>query len=341
MSDFQAEKQVVLNFYSAMDIAELDKVEDICSQFIAKECIWQSYHPFADQKNPAGIAKEFWYPLKVSLNSLQRRQDILIAGKNEIDGFDSTWVMSMGHLMGLFDKAWLGIPPTHKMILLRYAEFNKIEDSKITETAMYFDIPHFMVQAGLNPFPNATAANFVQPGPLTHQGLCLELQDPQTGRKTLSSVNHMIRSMGNWDNDLSLEEELSLSWHKNMIWWGPTGIGSTYTIERYAKQHSAPFRRAFSNRTFNGHICRMAEGHFGGFFGRPNLTLTLANDFMGIPATGIRAQMNITDIYRREGEKLAENWVFIDLLGFWLQHDVDILSDSLATINTLEQSKKT
>jgi hypothetical protein len=30
--------------------------------------------------------------------------DIFMAGKNEIDGFESVWVVSMGHLMGLFDN---------------------------------------------------------------------------------------------------------------------------------------------------------------------------------------------------------------------------------------------
>ena len=50
---------------------------------------------------------------------------------------------------------------------------------------------------------------------------------------------------------------------------------------------------------------------------------------MGIPPTNLSADMNVIDIYRRDGDKLAENWVFIDLLGFWLQHGVDILSDSL------------
>jgi hypothetical protein len=42
---------------------------------------------------------------------------------NEIDGFTSIWVVSMGHLMGLFDAPWLGIAPTGKMALLRYASF--------------------------------------------------------------------------------------------------------------------------------------------------------------------------------------------------------------------------
>jgi hypothetical protein len=41
--------------------------------------------------------------------------DIFIAGKNQIDGFESVWVVSLGNLMGLFDNEWLGITPSRKM----------------------------------------------------------------------------------------------------------------------------------------------------------------------------------------------------------------------------------
>ena len=33
----------------------------------------------------------------------------------------------------------------------------------------------------------------------------------------------------------------------------------------------------------------------------------------------------VVDIFRRDGDKLAENWVFIDLLHFWKQQGLDIL----------------
>ena len=32
------------------------------------------------------------------------------------------------------------------------------------------------------------------------------------------------------------------------------------------------------------------------------------------------------DVYRREGNKLKENWVFIDMLHFFNQQGVDILA---------------
>ena len=37
------------------------------------------------------------------------------------------------------------------------------------------------------------------------------------------------------------------------------------------------------------------------------------------------ADMRVVDIYRRKGDKLAENWVFIDLLHFLNMQGQDIL----------------
>jgi predicted ester cyclase len=249
-----------------------------------------------------------------------------MAGQNTIESQGGVWVVSMGHLMGLFDHAWLGIPPTKKIAMLRFCEFNRVENGKITETAMYFDIPHLMVQAGLQPFPTQTAAHLVQPGPMTHEGVMYDAQDPSSGEKTLSVIESMIKDLGQWDNELSLEDELRQTWAEDMIWWGPEGVGATYTIERYAKQHSGPFRAGFTNRSKTGHITRLAEGNFGGFFGWPNFTATPSGGFMGMPATNTPGEFRVIDIYRRDGDKLAENWIFIDLLHFWKMQGVDILA---------------
>jgi hypothetical protein len=111
-----------------------------------------------------------------------------------------------------------------------------------------------------------------------------------------------------------------------MIWWGPAGIGAAYTIERYAEQHAGPFRDGLTDKIFNGHVARIAEGSFGGFFGWANLTLTPAGGFMGMPATSKASDMRVIDMYRRSGDKLTENWIFIDLLHFWYNQGIDVLS---------------
>jgi hypothetical protein len=326
LDQIQAAKGCVSNFYHQLDGSDVEGITAIMSQHTSNDYIWRGYHPFHQKTCAKQVASAFWQPLRASLKHMQRRQDVFMAGYNEIDNFESIWVVSMGHLMGLFDEPWLGIPATGKIAMLRYCEFNRVVNGKICETAMYFDIPHLMVQAGLHPFPPQTAAELVQPGPMTHTGLMHQKQDPAVGKKTLAAINHMINAMGDWDHDLSLEDELRLSWHEDMLWWGPTGIGASYTIERYAQQHSGPFRAGFKDRVFNGHICRMAEGKFGGFFGWPNLSLEPTGGFMGMPATGKRGDMRVIDIYRRDGDKLAENWVFIDLLHFWNQQGVDLLA---------------
>ncbi len=323
---FQTAKQLVRDYYQCLDNAQVDNLFADSQTFISKDYLWRGYHPFNEQTAHSDVVELFWQPLRQAFKHLQRREDIFMAGNNRLSDSDGgIWVVSMGHLMGLFDEAWLGIPSTGKMTFLRYCEFNKVVDDKITETAMYFDIPHVMMQAGLQPFPPMTGAQLVQPGPMTHTGLMYDAVDTSEGDKTIAAIDFMVTDIKNWDQDMTLEEELRRSWCEDMIWWGPSGIGATYTIERYAKQHSGPFRASFKDRIFNGHICRVAEGEFGGFFGWPNLTLEPTGGFMGMPATSKPGDMRVIDIYRRQGDKLAENWVFIDLLHFWNQQGLDIL----------------
>lgn len=323
---FQAEKQLVRDYYHQLDMVALENIENATSTFIADDYLWRGYHPFNEQTEYTQVVNLFWQPLRQSFKHMQRREDIFMAGNNRLPESDGdVWVVSMGHLMGLLDESWLGIPATGKMTFLRYCEFHRVAQNKIVETAMFFDIPHVMMQAGLNPFPPMTGAQLVQPGPMTHTGLMYGEMDPTEGDKTIAAIDFMVTDIGNWQNNMSLVDELRRSWCEDMIWWGPTGIGASYTVERYAKQHSGPFRAGFKNRIFNGHICRIAEGEFGGFFGWPNLTLEPTGGFMGMPATGKTGDMRVIDIYRRKGDKLAENWIFIDFLHFWNQQGLDIL----------------
>ncbi|MEM9717474.1 MAG: ester cyclase, partial [Pseudomonadota bacterium] len=243
------------------------------------------------------------------------------------------WVVSMGHLMGLFDEEWLGIRPTGKMAFMRYSEFMRVEGGKIVQSAFYYDLPHFMEQAGCNPFPPQTGQQLVQPGPQTHDGMVFGEMATDEGKATLDLIEAMVADIGNWNSGLSLEDELRRTWAEDMLWWGPTGIGATYTIPRYAKQHSGPFRSAFKNRSKTGHVARLAEGNYGGFFGRPNFTAEHAGGFMGMPATGQSGEFRVIDIYRRDGDKLAENWIFIDLLHYWKSMGVDMFERAIALQN--------
>ncbi len=321
---FQEEKSIVRAYHSALDAGDWRAA----AQHVSPECRWRGYHPFNELAGPDAPVERFWQPLRDSLAYLQRREDVFFAGLNEIDGFASRWVVSMGHLVGLFDRPWLGIPPTGRMVFLRYATFFQVDGGRITDIAMYFDIPQVMLQAGLTPFRRSAGAELVQPGPILHDAQLFEAQPPEEGTKTLAAINAMIADLGTWQLGMPLEEELARTWHPDMIWWGPAGIGATYTIERYAKQHAGPFRAAFSDRAATRHIARLAEGHYGGFFGWPNFTARLTGPYLGHEPTGKVGEFRVIDIYRRAGDKLAENWVFIDMPHFWLSQGVTILPDA-------------
>lgn len=324
--DFQKEKAVVRAFHDALDSSSPATIEEVMSRFVAPDWHWRGMHPFHEQRGPAAVARVFWTPLMTAIRPLQRRPDIFIAGLNEIDGFKGTWVVEMGHLMGLFDRPWLGIRPTLRIVMLRYCEFNRVEDGRIVETAMFCDIPHLMMQAGQNPFPPQTGAMLVQPGPRTHTGLCYDLQDPARGETSLAAINALISNPTASSQNIDEATRLARVWHDDMIWWGPGGIGATYTIERYIRQHSIPFGNALSSGyRFNGHLCRLAEGDFGGFFGWANLTLRNSGGYLGMTAGPGAADMRVVDMYRVQDGKLAENWIFIDILHYLAMQGLDVL----------------
>ena len=58
----------------------------------------------------------------------------------------------------------------------------------------------------------------------------------------------------------------------------------------------------------------------------PKLDTQPAGGFLGMPASEVPGDMRVIDMYRRDGDKLTENWVFIDLLHFWNMQGVDILA---------------
>jgi len=327
MTDHSSAKAVVRAFHAELDAAQGTEAA-VLSAHVTPDYRWRGFHPFHELHGAEAVAEAFWRPLKSALTSMRRRPDIFFAGGNSLKDGAECWVVSMGHLMGLFDAPWLGIRPTRKIAMLRYCEFLRIEGDRIAESAMYFDIPHLMAQAGQDPFGPQTGAFLVQPGPATHDGLLFDPRPPEEGARTQAAIDFMCNDISVWSGGRAepLEEELRRSWQEGMVWWGPHGIGATYTIPRYALQHSGPFRQAFRDRTFNGHVARVAEGHYGGFFGWPNLTLHHKGGFMGMPATGLSGDMRVIDIYRREGDKLAENWIFIDILHFWNMQGVDLLA---------------
>ena len=149
----QEAKSVVLNYYDSLDSAQSDDEFILCfEKNTPRDYLWRGFHPFGEIKNRDLVILHFWKPFRNSFKCTQRRQDIFFGGKNSLKDEEGIWVVSMGHLLSLFDREWLGIQPNFKIVMLRYCEFNLVNNGQILQTAFYFDIPHLMSQANQNHF---------------------------------------------------------------------------------------------------------------------------------------------------------------------------------------------
>ena len=297
----------------------------VVEQYMTADYRFRGVHPFNEIEGRSAVATAVWEPMNHSFSRIQRRQDVFIAGPNLVD--DTLWVTSMGTFLGLFDQDWLGIPSTGKIALIPYCEFHRIDGEKIAESALWLDIISVMHQAGLNPLPMQTGAAIVNPGPRTSDGVLYDEQDPAASQRTLDLIMEMCNDLVS-DDMQSPSEMLHKTWHDDMLWFGPAGIGATYTIERYQEQHQGPFREGLDDIEFNGHVLEHAEGNYGGWFGWPNLRMKQGQGFIGLPASSAQTEMRVVDIYRREGDKLAENWIFIDFLHYLKLLGLDVLERS-------------
>lgn len=330
MNDRQAAKRIVSDYFAAIESANTDSLDEVIADHTTPDYSFRGVHPFNEIDSAAGVADAVWKPLRESLTPLQRRQDIFMAGPNLIDG--TMWVTDMGKFMGLFDNDWLGIPSTGKIVMLPYCEFHRVEEGKIAESALWVDIISVMKQAGVYPLPLQTGAELINPGPRTADGLLFDAQDDQESQKTLDLIMQMCNDLVG-DNMQSPADNLDKTWHDDMLWFGPSGIGATYTIDRYQLQHQGPFRAGLKDIDFNGHILEHAEGNYGAWFGWPNLRIKQGDGFLGLPASEIQTEMRVVDIYRRDGDKLAENWIFIDFLHYLKLLGVDVLARCRSIIN--------
>ena len=136
---------------------------------------------------------------------------IIMAGKTP-EG--QKWIGTMGNYMGTFIKPYLDIPPTGNLIHMRYHEFFKIEENKITEVQSIWDLPEIMMQANAWPMSPQLGAFLCTPAPMTGDGLSIN------GEKK-ENFDHVIDML----NDLSLHPKnpdpkimnLEKYWHLSLI----------------------------------------------------------------------------------------------------------------------------
>lgn len=298
------------------------------SEVYHPDAIWHGPHPFNDLRGPQAIGA-VWAQLRAALPDLERRPQILVGGTNQPDARISTprratLVASMGHYMGQFNSALLGIPATHGAAQLRFGEVHCLEGDKIIESWVLWDFPDLMHQAGVWPLPPSFGAQGLWPAPATCDGL--RATAGQTDTVALDRVLAMHAALLSFDSkDLSSMPHAEY-WTPDFMWYGPCGIGATRGLAGFRAHHQIPFLRAFPDRAGTGHFIRISDGPYAVTGGWPSVTATHHGTFLGMTPTGRPINMRVMDFYRFDGNRIAENWVPIDIVHIALQMGNDIFA---------------
>ena len=332
----QAAKQLVWQFLQALPAngASSDTVTSAApalSQYLTADCDIEVFHPINRCVNPSDFNAKFWQPLLAAMPNLERRTDLFFAGDfdGRFCGGAGTWVTAHGYLCGTMVNDWLGIPATGDTVYVRMGEFYRVENNKITHARILLDLVDVMRQAGYAVLPKSNGVDLLVPGPQTNDGL---LHAPQLASESQASMDSFDRMAGglasfNKDDKTDLKRMgMHAHWHKDMMWYGPCGIGTSRQVEGFQKHHQKPFLHAFPDRKGGNHIARIAEGHYIGSTGWPSVHATHTGDYLGAAAINAPIHMRVADWWRRENDTLRENWVMIDLPDLLLQMGVDVFA---------------
>ena len=318
----QENKKKVFELLQQLNYIEYEDMKSLLQNYYHEDFVFHCSHPFNQIDGLDNYLTDFWQDFSNSFPHFERRDTIFFAGEFK----DGDWVCATGNYHAIFKKSWLGIPANNQPINIRYGEFYRLEDGKIVEQRTLFDIIDVMIQAGINLFPPSLGVEQLFPAPRTLDGILISEQPDDESKQTLKLVEDMIYvglAPNTYDNFKSLG--MKRYWHDHFCWYGPAGIGTTRGIKGFQDWHQYPFIKAFPDRKGGDHKARFAEGNYCASTGWPSIQATHTGDgWYGLAPTNKKITMRVMDFWRREGDLLIENWVFIDILDILQQLGYDI-----------------
>ena len=245
----------------------------------APDALFRLAHPFGDMVGPAAFHDGALAVLKAALPDVERRDWLVMSGSDD-DGAD--WVGCGGHFVGTFAAPFLDIPPTGHLAHMRFHEFYRLENGRVTGDQALWDIPEVMMQAGAWPMVPSLGREFCIPGPASGDGISRaerdESQSEASRQLIIDMLNHMKRHPSQGGPEVM---EMPRFWHPRMNWYGPAGIGTGRGIEGFRNWHQIPFLNGMPDR---GNKADQVTYHFFGdndyaaVTGWPNMIQSISHD---------------------------------------------------------------
>lgn len=317
-----------------------ERLAALCHPDIA----WRGSHPINAMQGLEAVEAQVWAPLIHAFPDLERRDLILAGGRYA--GRD--YVATVGHYCGTFRRDWLTIPANGRPVFIRYGEVHEVRGGLIVQSSCLWDILNVIRQAGFWPLAPSLGTEGMWPGPITGDGLVLHDTDPAQSATSLAQTLAMHRALADYDDAEAAGRAGLLTmpqrryWHPKMMWYGPSGIGTTRGLQGFVDHHQLPFRTAFPRRKGGGqwdeiaeakaqhgggHYIRIGDGAYSVTGGWPSVfAVHTGDDFLGIGPTGRAVTMRVMDFYLHHEGLIRENWVPLDVLDLLRQMGVDVLA---------------
>ncbi|BDW86376.1 ester cyclase [Roseicyclus marinus] len=321
----EALKSLIAPLRAAAATATADGLRGALGDVMAPDADLRLCHPFGDLTGPEALFDTCYAPLLAAMPDLERRDMIVMAGTTP-EGQD--WVGCMGNYMGTFTAPFLGIRPTGHLAHMRYHEFFRVEEGRITQMQAIWDIPELMMLAGVWPMPPQLGAYLATPAPMSGDGLSVAGDGALAMDHVIAMLTDLCRHPGNPDPAIM---QLDRYWHPRFNWYGPAGIGTARGTAGFRNWHQIPFLQAMPDRKLDalGDLMShwIGEGDYVCETGWPNMRLTISQDgWMGIAPAGREVFLRSLDFWRLENGLIRENWVLVDLLDLYRQIGVDVLA---------------
>lgn len=328
MNKHAANKALIAPLRAAMRDFDEAGVRRALSAVSAPDAMFRLCHPFGDSVGTDAFYDCAYRGLLTAWPDLERRDYIVMAGSDEHGG---DWVGCGGYYTGVFVAPWLDIPPTGHQVAMRYHEFFRTMDGKVTEFQALWDIPEVMMQARAWPMAPSLGREWQVPGPALQDGLADRPHDEDRALTTRQHIVDMLTHLKRHPKQGGPEVmEMHRFWHPRMNWYGPSGIGTGRGVAGFRHWHQIPFLNAMPDRgqylkEITYHF--FGEGDYAAVTGWPNMIQTITHDgWMGIAPAGKRITMRSLDFWRLEDGLIRENWVLVDLLDAYRQLGVDVFA---------------
>ena len=312
----QHNREIIRDYWQALDSASLDALPDIVRGGAASDIAWHGPQPFNDICGAEALIQQFWLPLRRAFPKLRRECDVFLAGTFR----DQRWVSASGHFRGDFVEDWLGIAASGEETLIRFGEIMALDEGKIVKTWFLLDLMDIMQQGGFHLGWPAPATESLRPKVKRGSGILACEQDADETRQTLRLIESMLFGL------VRKDQPMALYWTPDMIWNSPSGVGTATGLDDFLTRVHMEFLRGLGGGWSGSHNARYAEGRFAVSTGWPSLVAVQDGPFLGQPASGRELSWRIMDFWERDGDLLTTNWVHIDMVNIFLQMGIDIFA---------------